>query len=113
LANLHPCVRWNAQFASRPSLRPARTRPSGLALEAHALALLSAASYGVSDYLAGVISRSWDRRLVTAAAQLIGLLTAALAVLLFPGGTFNERGQAYQPFTPSLVLYARSTAITR
>jgi len=49
------------------------------------LALLSALSYGVSDYLAGVTSRAWDSRLVTAAAQLIGLATAVVAVLLFPG----------------------------
>lgn len=50
-----------------------------------AFALLSALSYGVSDYLAGVMSRSWDSRLVTAAAQLIGVLTALVAVLVFPG----------------------------
>lgn len=48
-------------------------------------ALASALSYGVSDYLAGVTSRVWDSRVVTAAAQLIGLITAAIAVLLFPG----------------------------
>ena len=51
-----------------------------------ALALLSALSYGVSDYLAGVMSRAWDARLVTAAAQLIGVITAIIAVLMFPGG---------------------------
>src|SRR5262249_48557047 len=50
-----------------------------------ALALLSALSYGVSDYLAGVTSRAWDSRLVTIAAQLIGLATAVVAGLLFPG----------------------------
>jgi uncharacterized membrane protein len=50
-----------------------------------ALALLSALSYGVSDYVAGVMSRAWDSRLVTAAAQLIGLVTAVVAVLTFPG----------------------------
>ena len=50
-----------------------------------ALALLSAASYGVSDYMAGAVSRSWDSRLVTAGTQLAGLLTAALALLLFGG----------------------------
>ncbi len=49
------------------------------------LALASALCYGVSDYLAGVTSRSWDSRVVTAAAQLIGLATAVAAVLLFPG----------------------------
>jgi len=50
-----------------------------------ALALLSALSYGVSDYVAGVMSRAWDSRLVTAVAQLIGLITAAVAVVAFPG----------------------------
>ncbi len=50
-----------------------------------ALALLSALSYGVSDFLAGVTSRAWDSRLVTALAQLIGLATAVIAVLLFAG----------------------------
>ena len=50
-----------------------------------ALALLSASCYGVSDYLAGTMSRAWDSRLVTAAAQLIGLITAIIAVLVFPG----------------------------
>ncbi|GAB3924730.1 multidrug transporter [Microlunatus endophyticus] len=48
-------------------------------------ALASALSYGISDYLAGVTSRDWDFRLVTAGAQVIGLLTAIVAVLLFPG----------------------------
>jgi len=48
-------------------------------------ALASALSYGISDYLAGVISRSWDSRVVTAAAQLIGLVTALIALLIFPG----------------------------
>jgi drug/metabolite transporter (DMT)-like permease len=48
-------------------------------------ALASALCYGVSDYLAGVTSRSWDSRVVTAVAQLIGLVTAVVAVLLFPG----------------------------
>lgn len=50
-----------------------------------AFALLSASCYGVSDYLAGIMSRAWDSRLVTAAAQLIGLITAIIAVLVFPG----------------------------
>ncbi len=50
-----------------------------------ALALASALCYGVSDYLAGVTSRTWDSRVVTAVAQLIGLATAVVAVLLFPG----------------------------
>lgn len=49
------------------------------------LALLSALSYGVSDFLAGVTSRAWDSRLVTAVTQSVGLLTALVAVLLVPG----------------------------
>ncbi len=48
-------------------------------------ALASALCYGVSDYLAGVTSRTWDPRVVTAVAQLIGLAAAVVAVLLFPG----------------------------
>jgi drug/metabolite transporter (DMT)-like permease len=50
-----------------------------------AFALASALCYGVSDYLAGVTSRAWDSRVVTAIAQFIGLVTAVVAVLLFPG----------------------------
>jgi drug/metabolite transporter (DMT)-like permease len=50
-----------------------------------AFALASALCYGLSDYLAGVTSRTWDSRVVTAAAQLIGVITAVVAVLLFPG----------------------------
>lgn len=49
------------------------------------LALASALSYGISDYLAGVTSRGWDSRVVTAATQLVGLGTAVIAVVLFPG----------------------------
>lgn len=64
-----------------------------------AFALLSALSYGVSDYLAGVMSRSWDSRLVTGAAQLIGVLAALVAVLVFPGAG---------PAVPSLVWGAVS-----
>ncbi|HEY0936873.1 MAG TPA: DMT family transporter [Trebonia sp.] len=48
-------------------------------------ALASALCYGVSDYLAGATSRTWDPRVVTAVTQLIGLATAVVAVLLFPG----------------------------
>src|SRR6185312_3815290 len=48
-------------------------------------ALVSALCYGVSDYLAGVTSRTWDSRVVTAITQLIGVATAAVAVVLFPG----------------------------
>src|SRR5262249_11869542 len=55
------------------------------------LALLSALSYGVSDYLAGVTSRAWDSRLVTAAPQLIGLATASLRSCCSRPGT---RGRA-------------------
>ena len=48
-------------------------------------ALLSALTYGVGGYLAGSVSRDWDSRLVTTVTQLIGVLTALLAVLAFPG----------------------------
>ena len=50
-----------------------------------ALALLSALAYGVGDYMAGSTSRDWDSRLVTAVTQLIGVLTALVAILIFPG----------------------------
>ena len=73
----NPCRRQPTQFHHGRRLT--------LAPVAIAFALLSALSYGVSDYVAGVMSRAWDSRLVTTAAQLIGLITAVVAVLLFPG----------------------------
>ncbi len=49
------------------------------------LALLSAIAYGTSDFAAGLASRRLGAGPVTGVAQALGLLTAALAVLLFPG----------------------------
>ena len=49
------------------------------------LALMSALSYGISDFLAGVQSRRTDSRTVTLYTQGLGLLTGILAVLLVPG----------------------------
>lgn len=49
------------------------------------LGLLAAVAYGTSDFAAGVASRRFAAGPVTAAAQVLGLLTAGLAVLLFPG----------------------------
>lgn len=49
------------------------------------LALLSALSYGISDFLAGDQSRRSDSRLVTLYTQGLGFATAVVAVLLFPG----------------------------
>jgi drug/metabolite transporter (DMT)-like permease len=48
-------------------------------------ALASAVSYGTSDFAAGLASRKFDARPVTAAAQTLGALTAVIAVVLFPG----------------------------
>ncbi len=48
-------------------------------------ALASALSYGTSDFAAGLASRKFDARPVTAAAQTLGVLTALIAVVLFPG----------------------------
>jgi drug/metabolite transporter (DMT)-like permease len=50
-----------------------------------ALALCSALSYGVADFLAGMASRRWDSRIITLGTQGIGLLTAAVAVAVDPG----------------------------
>jgi uncharacterized membrane protein len=47
--------------------------------------LLSAFSYGISDFAAGLASRAYRSAVVAAAAQFMGLLTAAVAVLIFPG----------------------------
>jgi uncharacterized membrane protein len=49
------------------------------------LALFSALAYGVADFLGGVASRRWDSRLITLGAQSIGLLTAVVAVVVYPG----------------------------
>ena len=49
------------------------------------LALLAAVAYGTSDFAAGVASRRAVAGLVTGVAQILGALTAAAAVVLFPG----------------------------
>lgn len=49
------------------------------------LALLAALAYGMSDFAAGLASRRFAAEPVAGAAQILGLLTAAVAVLLFPG----------------------------
>jgi uncharacterized membrane protein len=49
------------------------------------LALLAAAAFGTSDFLAGLSSRRLSALTVTAIAQTLGLVTAALAVVLVGG----------------------------
>ena len=49
------------------------------------LALLAAAAFGTSDFLAGLASRRLSPVTVTAIAQTLGLATAAVAVLIFGG----------------------------
>jgi drug/metabolite transporter (DMT)-like permease len=49
-------------------------------------ALLSALSYGTSDFFAGLASRRFASEPITLAAQGLGVLTAVVAILLFPGG---------------------------
>lgn len=49
------------------------------------LALLAAATFGTSDFLAGLSSRRLSAPTVTGIAQTLGLLTAALAVLVYGG----------------------------
>src|ERR1700709_1678019 len=49
------------------------------------LALLAAAAFGTSDFLAGLSSRRLSAPTVTGIAQTLRLLTAALAVLVYGG----------------------------
>ncbi len=49
------------------------------------LGLLAAVAYGTSDFAAGLASRRFAPGPVTGVAQALGLITAAAAVLLFPG----------------------------
>jgi drug/metabolite transporter (DMT)-like permease len=49
------------------------------------LALGAALAYGISDFAAGVASRRFSAGPVTGVAQTLGLLTAAVAVITFPG----------------------------
>ena len=96
LAAVHPRLS-GGRFCLSPgqqlrSARAGRALTSPHLIVPILLALLSALSYGVSDFIAGVMSREWDARLVTATAQVVGLATAAVAVLLLPG-----QGPALQP----------------
>ena len=50
------------------------------------LALLSALAYGTSDFIAGLASRRFAPELITFGAQGLGVLTAAVAIIFFPGG---------------------------
>ncbi len=56
------------------------------------LALLSAVAYGLSDFAAGVASRRSSAAAVTGAAQILGLLTALIAVAVDAG--VGPRGHA-------------------
>ncbi len=49
------------------------------------LALSSALSYGTSDFLAGLASRRFASELITFAAQVLGAITAGVAIIFFPG----------------------------
>lgn len=49
------------------------------------LGLMAAVAYGTSDFAAGVASRRVAAGPVTGIAQTLGVLTAAAAVILFPG----------------------------
>ena len=49
------------------------------------LALISALSYGTSDFLAGVASRRWAAEPVAGLAVAVGVLGAAAGVVLFDG----------------------------
>jgi drug/metabolite transporter (DMT)-like permease len=49
------------------------------------LGLLSALAYGASDFAGGLASRRLAPGPVTAVSQALGLLTAGIAVILFPG----------------------------
>lgn len=49
------------------------------------LALLSAAAWGIGDFAAGLGSRDLGAPRVTAATQLLGLITAGFAVLIYSG----------------------------
>lgn len=49
------------------------------------LALCSALSYGTSDFIAGLASRRYAAEPITFSAQMLGVLTAAAAIIIFPG----------------------------
>lgn len=50
------------------------------------LAILASVAYGLSDFGAGIASRRFSEAPVTALAQVVGLGTALLAIVLFGGG---------------------------
>lgn len=49
------------------------------------LALVASVAYGVSDFAAGLASRRFAAGPVAAVAQILGIITAAIALGLFPG----------------------------
>lgn len=49
------------------------------------LALCAALAYGATDFTAGIASRRLSAGPVTAALQVLGLITAGIGVLLLPG----------------------------
>jgi drug/metabolite transporter (DMT)-like permease len=55
------------------------------------LGLIAAATYGSSDFLAGLASRRLPPIVVTAAAQAVCLLVGVIAVVFYPGGGFSGR----------------------
>jgi drug/metabolite transporter (DMT)-like permease len=55
------------------------------------LGLLAAATYGSSDFLAGLASRRLPPIVVTAAAQAVCLLVGVIAVLFYPGDGMSGR----------------------
>ncbi len=55
------------------------------------LGLLAAATYGSSDFLAGLASRRLPAIVVTAAAQSVCLLVGLIAVVFYPGDGFSAR----------------------
>lgn len=54
------------------------------------LAVLSALAYGSSDFAAGLASRRFAAAPVTTVAQVLGVVTAVAAVILFPGRGPND-----------------------
>jgi drug/metabolite transporter (DMT)-like permease len=55
------------------------------------LGLLAAATYGSSDFLAGLVSRRLPPIVVTAAAQALCLAVGVIAVLFYPGDGLSGR----------------------
>src|SRR6201995_872621 len=55
------------------------------------LGLLAAATYGSSDFLAGLASRRLPPIVVTAAAQAVCLLVGVIAVVFYPGDGISAR----------------------